>query len=167
MKDLGKTKFCLGLQIEHLPTSILVHQSTYAKKVLKKFNMDKAYPQRTPMIVRALEKGKDPFRLKQEGEEVLGPEYPYLSVIRALMYLANNIRPDITFTVNCLIRHSASSTICHWNIIKNILRYLNGTMDLCLFFRRNQESDLIGYADTGYLSDPQNGRLQIEFVFLH
>jgi hypothetical protein len=25
MKDLGKTKFCLGLQIEHLPDGILIH----------------------------------------------------------------------------------------------------------------------------------------------
>ena len=25
MKDRGKTKFCLGLQIEHLPNGILVH----------------------------------------------------------------------------------------------------------------------------------------------
>jgi hypothetical protein len=61
MKDLGKTKFCLGLQIEHLQTGILVHQSTYAKKVLEKFNMDKTYPQMTPMIIRALEKDKDPL----------------------------------------------------------------------------------------------------------
>jgi hypothetical protein len=29
MSDLGKTKFYLCLQLEHLPTSILVHQSTY------------------------------------------------------------------------------------------------------------------------------------------
>jgi hypothetical protein len=29
MKDLGKTKFCLGLQLKHLPMCILVHQSTY------------------------------------------------------------------------------------------------------------------------------------------
>jgi hypothetical protein len=55
----------------------------------------------------------------------------------------------------------------HWNDIKNILQYLNGTIDLGLFFRRNQESDLIGYANAGYLSDPQNGRSQIGFVFLH
>jgi hypothetical protein len=26
---------------------------------------------------------------------------------------------------------------------------------------------LIGYADAGYLSDPQNGKSQINFVFLH
>ena len=32
MKDLGKTKFCLGLQIKHLPNGILVHQSAYTEK---------------------------------------------------------------------------------------------------------------------------------------
>jgi hypothetical protein len=53
------------------------------------------------------------------------------------MYLANNIRPDITFTVNCLVRHSAAPTIRHSNGIKNVLRYLNDTIDLGLFFRRN------------------------------
>jgi hypothetical protein len=42
MKDLGKTKFCLGLQLEHLQTGILVHQSAYVQKILEKFNMDKA-----------------------------------------------------------------------------------------------------------------------------
>jgi hypothetical protein len=79
MKDLGKTKFCLGLQLEHLPTGILIHQSAYAHKVLSKFNMDKAYPSKTPMIVHTLERDKDPFRPRVEGEEILGPEYPYLS----------------------------------------------------------------------------------------
>jgi hypothetical protein len=29
VKDLGKTKFCLGLQLEHLPTGIFVYQSAY------------------------------------------------------------------------------------------------------------------------------------------
>jgi hypothetical protein len=32
MKNLGKTKFCLGLQLEHIPMCILVHQSAYVKK---------------------------------------------------------------------------------------------------------------------------------------
>jgi hypothetical protein len=167
MKDLGKIKFCLGLQIEHLHTGILVHQSAYVKKVLEKFNMDKAYPQRTPMIVCTLEKDKDPFRPKQEGEEILGAEYLYLSAIGALMYLANNTRPNIAFAVNYLARHSAAPTTRHWNDIKNILPYLNDTIDLGLFFQRNQESNLIRYADAGYLSDLQNGRSQTGFVFLY
>jgi hypothetical protein len=44
----------------------------------------------------------------------------------------------------------------HWNAIKNILRYLNGTSDIGLLFRRNQDFVLISYANVGYLSDPQN-----------
>jgi hypothetical protein len=97
----------------------------------------------------------------------LGAEYTYLNAIGALMYLANNTRPDIAFMVNYLTRHSAAPTMHHWNNIKNILRYLNGTIDLGLFFQRNQEYDLIGYVDAGYLSDQQNGRSQIGFMFLH
>jgi hypothetical protein len=70
MKDLCKTKFCLGLQVEHLHTCILVHQSACVQKVLEKFNMDKAYLARTPMIVRALENDKDPLGRKKKQKSV-------------------------------------------------------------------------------------------------
>jgi hypothetical protein len=75
--------------------------------------MDKTYPSKIPMVVRALEKDTGPFRPRQEGEEVLGSEYPYLSIIGALMYLANNTRPDITFAVNLLARYNAAPNMCH------------------------------------------------------
>jgi hypothetical protein len=55
----------------------------------------------------------------------------------------------------------------HWNGIKNILRYLVGTIDHGLDFQKNQDSKLIGYADVGYLSDPRNAISQIGYVFLH
>jgi hypothetical protein len=51
--------------------------------------------------------------------------------------------------------------------VKYILRYLNGTRDLGLFYKRGQNSNIIGYTDVGYLSDPHNGRSQTGFVFLH
>ena len=51
--------------------------------------MDKAHPLSLPMIVRSLDVKKDPFRPREKVEELLGPEVPYLSVIGALMYLAN------------------------------------------------------------------------------
>jgi hypothetical protein len=61
MKDLGKTKFYLGLQIKHLHSGILVHQSVYVQKLLEKFNMDKVYLNKTSMVVRSLDKEKDIF----------------------------------------------------------------------------------------------------------
>jgi hypothetical protein len=72
MKNLGKTRFCLGLKIEHLHSQILLHQSAYVQKILEKFNIDKAYPIKTLMVVRSLNLEKDVFRPREEGEEILG-----------------------------------------------------------------------------------------------
>jgi hypothetical protein len=33
MKDLGKTKFCLGLQLEHLPEGVFVHSLLYKEGI--------------------------------------------------------------------------------------------------------------------------------------
>ncbi|KAJ9553648.1 hypothetical protein OSB04_017693 [Centaurea solstitialis] len=112
MKDLGKTKFCLGLQIEHLKDGILVHQEggdiiSHIEKVLKRFYMDKSHPLSTPMVVRSLDVEKEPFRPPTADEDILGPEVPYLSVIGALMFLAAHTRPDISFSLNLLARYNA------------------------------------------------------------
>jgi hypothetical protein len=98
---------------------------------------------------------------------VLGSEYPYLSVIEALMYLANNTKLDIAFAVNLLARYSATPTIHHWNGVKDVLQYIRGTPNLGLFYPKNQDLSLIGYANAGYLSDPHNGKSQTSFMFLH
>ena len=41
------------------------------------------------MVVRSLDVNKNPFRPQESDEELLGPKVPYLSAIRALMYLAS------------------------------------------------------------------------------
>ena len=113
VKDLGKTKLCLGLQLEHKGNGIIVHQSSYIERLLKRFNMDKAHPLSTPMVVRSQDPQKDQFRPKESDEDILGPEVPYLNAIGALMYLAQCTRPDIAFAVNLLARFSSEPTRRH------------------------------------------------------
>jgi hypothetical protein len=36
MKDFGKTKICLGLQLEHLPLRFFVNKAAYVKEILEK-----------------------------------------------------------------------------------------------------------------------------------
>ena len=110
MKDLGKTEFCVGLQIEHFPTGILFHQSAYTKKILKHFYMNEAHPLTFPMVARSLDVQKDTFHPCEKGEELLGPEVPYLSAIDAIMYLATCTRPNIAFPVNLLAKYSFAHT---------------------------------------------------------
>ena len=146
---------------------VLIHQSSYTEKVLKRFYMDKSHPLSSPMVVRSLEVTKDPFRPKEENEELLGPEIPYLNTIGALMYLANYTRPNITFSVNLLARYNSTPTKRHWNGIKHILRYLRGTSDMGLFYSKAMEPQLLGYVDAGYLSDPHKARSQTGYIFTY
>ena len=67
MKDLGKTKFCLSLQIEHFATGISIHQSKYTKKILKHFYMDEAHPLSSPMVIRSLDMKKGPISSLRKG----------------------------------------------------------------------------------------------------
>ena len=61
MKDLGKTNFCLSLQIKLFSSRVLVHQSAYTKKIVKHFYMDRTHPLSSPMVVHSLDVKKDPF----------------------------------------------------------------------------------------------------------
>ena len=70
------------------------------------------------------------------------------------MYLANCTRPDIAFSVNFLARYSSVPTLRHWNGVKHLLRYLRGTSDIGLFYSKVPKPELLGYTNTGYLSDP-------------
>jgi len=61
----------------------------YIEKVLKHFYMDNAHSLSTSMIVGSLDVKKYPFWLLEEDEEIPSPKVLCLSVIEALMYLAN------------------------------------------------------------------------------
>ena len=168
VKDLGTSKLCLGLQLEHKANGIIVHQSSYIEILLKRFNMDKAHPLSTPMVVRSLDPQKDQFRPRESDEDILGLKVPYLNTIGALMYLAQCTRPDITFAVNLLARFSSEPTRRHWNEIKHIFRYLRGTIDLGLYYsKESTTSGLVGYFDAGYRSNPHKARSQTDYLFCY
>ena len=153
-------------------TSIELHP-----EVLRRFNEDKAKPLSTPMVVRSLDAKRDLFRPKDDDEEILEPEVPYLSAIGVLLYLVQCIRPDISFAINLLARYSNAPTRTHWTGVKDIFRYLKGTTDLGLFYPYESlngatsyaprvDSRLVSYADAGYLYDPHKARSQTGYVFI-
>ena len=127
--------------------------------------MDKAHSLSTLMVVRSLEINKDTFQPKENDEELLGPEVPYLCTIGALMYLAIHTRPDISFAVKLLTRYSSLPIRRYWTRVKHIFQYLQSTMDMGLYYSPFSKSELLGYADACYFSDPHNGRSQMGYVF--
>ena len=72
--------------------------------------MDKAHPLSSSMVAHSLDVKNDLFRPCEKGEELLGPEVPYLSAIGALMYHDKSTRPNIVSYVNLLARYSSAPT---------------------------------------------------------
>ena len=101
MRNLRKTRFCLGIQVEHLSSGIFFYQSNYTEKVLDRFYMDKTHPLTTPMVVRSLEVEKNPFHPRKQDEEAIGPEFSYLCAIWS---------PYIAVIANLLARFNFGST---------------------------------------------------------
>ena len=47
------------------------------------------------------------------------------------------------------------------------MRYLQGTTDMGLFYSKESEPELIGYANVGYLSNPYKARSQTRYVLTY
>ena len=81
MKLLGRTSFCLGLQLTHIRGGgIFLHQTTYTQKLLKRFVMDKANPLSAPMIGRN-KTSDDPYAPCKEEEEEFHNQTQYLAAV--------------------------------------------------------------------------------------
>jgi hypothetical protein len=168
VKHLGETKFCLGVQIDHVTGGVLYHQRSYIRTVLKKFNMDNAHPASTPLTVRRLDPERDEYSPRRQGEAILPPEIPYVAAIGALMYLANTTRPDISFAVNLLARYSHEPVRRHWSGLKMIMRYLRGTEDMGLFYQRPRtQSHVQGMQGCGPHSQSTDSKIAREAKLEH
>jgi hypothetical protein len=162
MKELGHTSHCIGLQIEQLANGTFVHQSTTIARILAKYHMESSNPMYTPMEVNG---ERELYDDAKEGEKVNDPNIPYRSAIGALSWLATRTRPDIAYAVNVLQRQNHNYTLRHWEGIKRIMKYLKGTMDVGLWFIKNQNTKVTGYVDAGYKSDRKSGKSQGGYVF--
>lgn len=79
-------------------------------------------------------------------------DVPYQSFIGTLMYLVVSIRSDISHTVSVLSQFNKNPERVHWSSAKRVLRYLQGTRNYGLCFRKTK-SNLIGYVDAYWGGD--------------
>lgn len=79
-------------------------------------------------------------------------EKPYQQLIGSLLYLAITSRPDILYPVTFLSQFNRKPTQQHWTCAQRILRYLKGTSNLSLTYKKS-DHDLIGYSDSDWANN--------------
>ncbi|RVW62246.1 Retrovirus-related Pol polyprotein from transposon TNT 1-94 [Vitis vinifera] len=91
---------------------------------------------------------------------------PYTSVVGSLMYAQVYIRPDIAFAIGMLGRYQSNPSIDHWKAAKKVVRYLQGTKDHMLMYRRTDNLEVIGYYDSDYAGCIHLRKSTLEYVFM-
>ncbi|KAL6324338.1 hypothetical protein AAG906_012584 [Vitis piasezkii] len=148
--DMGETSYVIGIKIHRdIFQGILgLSQETYINKVLERFRMKNCSPSVSPIV-----KG-DRFNLDQCSKNDLEREQmkniPYASAVGSLMYAQVCTRPDIAFAVGMLGRYQSNLGKDHWKAAKKVMRYLQGTKDYKLMYRRTSNLEVVGYSDSDF-----------------
>ncbi|GAU32707.1 hypothetical protein TSUD_101280 [Trifolium subterraneum] len=119
-------------------------QEKYVNDLLKKYKMNEAKIMSTPMHP-STSLDKD-----EKGKDV--SEKEYRGMIGSLLYLTAS-RPDIVFAVGLCARFQTSPKESHLIAVKRIFRYLVGTPDVGLWYKKGSNFDLQAYCDADYAGD--------------
>ncbi|GJT62852.1 retrovirus-related pol polyprotein from transposon TNT 1-94 [Tanacetum coccineum] len=141
MSMMGQMSFFLGLQISQSARGIFINQSKYAYEIVKKYGLQSIDNVDTPMI-----------KNKKLDEALQGKQIDatlYHGMIGSLMYLTAS-RPDLNYDVCLCARYQAKPTEKHLQAIKWIFRYLNGTINMGLWYSKDIDMSLTAYADVDH-----------------
>ena len=91
---------------------------------------------------------------------------PYASLVGSLMYAQTCTRPDISFAVGMLGRYQSNPRLFHWRAVKKVLRYLQGTEDHMLTYRRTSNLEVVGYSNSDYAGCKDTRKSTFGYLFL-
>ncbi|GJX78456.1 retrovirus-related pol polyprotein from transposon TNT 1-94 [Tanacetum coccineum] len=141
MSMMGQISFFLGLQISQNPRGIFINQAKYANEILKKFDLHKSDPVDTPMVERT--------KLDEDLSGIPVDQTKYRSMIGSLMYLTAS-RPDLVFAVCMCARYQSRPTKKHLEAVKRVFRYLQGSINMGLWYPKDTAMALTAYADADH-----------------
>lgn len=99
----------------------------------------------------------------EDGEK--GDETLYKQIIGSLTYLTNT-RPDLKFIVSLLSRYMSRPTKLHFLAVKRVLRYLKGTLDYGIWYKRGSVAELKVFTDSDYAGDVEGRKSTSSYTFM-
>ena len=138
MTDLGLLHHFLGMGVLQNDQSIFIHQSKYAKSLLKRFGLANSKPVSIPLAIGE--------KLRKEDGNELADESLYRKIIGSLLYLTIT-RLDIMYSTSLLSRFMNQPTRKHKGVARRVLRYVQGTLDYGIEYAKHKSTTLVGFCD--------------------
>ena len=145
----GPVKSFLGIDVirdwdDHL---IAINQSAHIDRLVGEFGLMNAKSAGSPLDPSL------PLLIAQPGDKMCNIKYSQ-RLTGSLNHLAVFTRPDISFAVSKLSQFNSNPTTTHLKAAMHVLRYLKGTRNLCIVYKRQPGNIIIvGYSDADWGSD--------------
>nr|CAN61348.1 hypothetical protein VITISV_007257 [Vitis vinifera] len=90
----------------------------------------------------------------------------YAFVVRSLMYAQVCTRPDISYAIGMLGKYQSNPSLEYWKAIKKVMRYVKGTRDYKLTYKRFDHLDVVGYSSSDFAGCLDSRKSTSGYVFL-
>jgi Reverse transcriptase (RNA-dependent DNA polymerase)/gag-polypeptide of LTR copia-type/Integrase core domain/GAG-pre-integrase domain len=149
--DQGEPKLLLGIEInrDRNSNSIKISQERYIEKLIHRFGMKDSGSASTPLPIGVQ------YQPADDNDQPFEDTSLYRSAIGSLMYAAIATRPDIAYAVNSLSQFNTKPTQMHWNAVKHIFKYLQGTKNIGIKYDMNEGNASLGIVA---YTDSDNGK---------
>ncbi|GJZ75487.1 putative RNA-directed DNA polymerase [Tanacetum coccineum] len=149
MKDLGRLKYFLGIEVLRSKQGIFMCQKRYILDLLAETGIIDCKPANTPMIVNQ--------KLYMEEKAELADKGRYQRMVGKLIYLSHT-RPDIAYAMGVVSHFMHQPQKNHMKAVMRILRYLKGTTGHGVLFKPNGHLVTQLYTDADWAGDKGNQR---------
>ena len=134
--DMGNMHYFLGMKISKEENSVSIDSSKYISEKLTEFGLENCNPASTPMAEQDKTTGNTTSPLDSTEHSL------FRSIVGALIWLSTTTRVDVSFAASSLSQRVQSPTQGDLSNAKRAFRYLKGTKDDALTYRKEGKADL-------------------------
>ncbi|KAL9812283.1 putative RNA-directed DNA polymerase [Arabidopsis thaliana] len=141
MKDLGKAKYFLGIEIARNSEGIYLSQRKYSLHLVTEAGLLGCKPAATPM--------EQNHKLEMNESEFLPRPEEYRRLVGRLIYLLTT-RPELCYSVHILSTFMQKPRVDHWEAALRVVRYLKGSPGRGVLLSSDSDLTLTAYCDSDF-----------------
>lgn len=155
MKDLGRLKYFLGIEVARSADGFFLSQRKYAIDIIAEMGLLGTKPYLTPV--------EQNHHLALDDGLLYSDPQQYRRLVGRLVYLSHT-RPELSYPIHILSQFMQSPREAHWDAAIRVVRYLKSAPGQGILLRSDADLSLSVYCDADYNACPLSRRSLTAYV---